>query len=163
MSRVSSGVTIASTNPRAAAYRASSCCSKSLAHRGHRLVLRADSTGCPAACGLVDRRTVHGHHGRLAFHHCHATGRPGQDEVRVESLARHRVVSGAGGMVDSQDELRHHRRGHCLDEMCAGANDAFVFCFGADHESADILDEKMGSRSRLAVSMKYATFSALSA
>ena len=34
------------------------------------------------------------HDRALAFHHAHATGRPGEDEVRVEALARHGIVAG---------------------------------------------------------------------
>ena len=39
----------------------------------------------PRALGGVQRRTVHSLHRRLAFHHGHATGRPRENEIGIES------------------------------------------------------------------------------
>ena len=39
----------------------------------------------------------------------HAPGRPGEDEVGVEALPRHRVVAGARGVVDREHDLGHAR------------------------------------------------------
>ena len=72
----------------------------------------------------------------LAFHHAHAPGGPGEDEVGIEALPRHRVVAGAGRVVHREHDLRHARRRHRLDEARAGADDALVLRLGADHEAA---------------------------
>ena len=85
---------------------------------------------------------MHGLHGALALHHAHAPRRPGEDEVGVEALARHRVVAGAGRVVDREDDLRHARRGHRLDEARAGADDALVLGLGPDHEAGHVLHEQ---------------------
>ena len=92
---------------------------------------------------------MHGLDGGFAFHHAHASGRPGEDEVRIEALPRHRVVAGAGRVVDREHDLRHARRGHRLDEARAGANDPVVLGLGTDHEAGDVLHEQQ--RNALAI------------
>src|SRR5215218_3674457 len=85
---------------------------------------------------------MHGLDGRLALHHAHAARRPAEDEVRIEALARHGVVARAGGVIHGQNDLGNLRRRHRFHEARTGADDAFVFSLGADHEARDILDEQ---------------------
>jgi len=53
-----------------------------------------------------------------------------------------RPVGRPGCVIHGQDNLRHARRRHRLDETRAGADDALMFGLGTDHEAGDILDEE---------------------
>ena len=85
---------------------------------------------------------IHGLHRRLSFHHTHAAGRPRDDEIGIESLPRHRIIPGTGGVIDGEDELGHRRCRHRFDEPRAGSNDTGVLRLGPDHESRHILNKE---------------------
>src|SRR6266568_7409038 len=85
---------------------------------------------------------MYGLNRRLAFHHSHAASWPAENEIRIESLACHRVVSRAGGVIDGQHNFGNARRRHRFDEPRARANDSFLLGLGSDHEPRDILHEE---------------------
>ncbi len=80
--------------------------------------------------------------GGFALHHAHAAGWPREDEIRIEPLPRHRVVAGARGVVDRQDELGNGGRRHRLHPARARADDPRLLRLDADHEPGDILHKE---------------------
>src|SRR5262249_52564785 len=82
------------------------------------------------------------HHRRFAFHYGHPPGRQGEDEIGVEALTGHGVISGAAGMVDGQHYFRDGRGGHRFDEARARANYALLFGLDADHETGNVLNKE---------------------
>src|SRR5262245_24401976 len=86
---------------------------------------------------------------RLALHHRHAARRPTEDEVGIEALGGHGVISSARRVIHGQHDLRDPRRRHRFDEARAGPNDSFVLGLWSHHETRDVLNEQQ--RNALAV------------
>src|SRR5689334_4473330 len=92
--------------------------------------------------GGVESWTMYRLDRRFPLHHRHAAGGPAENEVGVEALTCHRVVPGARGVIDGEDDLRHARSCHRLDETSTGTDDALLLFFRADHEARHILHEE---------------------
>src|SRR5687768_10920389 len=78
----------------------------------------------------------------VAFHDTHSSGRPTEDEIRIEALPSHRVVAGAGGMIDCQNYLWHHCRRHRFHKARARTNDPGMLGFRSNHKSGDVLKKQ---------------------
>src|SRR5262249_52878450 len=81
-------------------------------------------------------------HGRVAFHNAHASGGPAKDEIRIEALTRHCVVTRSRRVIHCQNNLRNSRSRHRFDKLSPGTNDPGVLSVRSDHESGDILHEQ---------------------
>src|SRR5207248_9978641 len=68
---------------------------------------------------LLQLRSEHSLHSRVAFHHSHSSCRPTEDEVRIEALACHSVIARARCVIDCQDNLRHNCCRHSFNETRA--------------------------------------------
>ncbi len=84
-------------------------------------------------------RPVNRLHRRIALHHTDARRRPAKRERRIESLARHRVISSAAGVIKRKYNLRNCSAGHRLHHLSSGTNDPLALRLHSHHEAGNIL------------------------
>src|SRR5205085_8102070 len=91
---------------------------------------------------LFELTAKHSLYSGVAFHHPHASSGPTKDEVRIEALSGHRVITGARCVIDCQNNLRNRRRCHRFYKLRTGTDDSRVFGLWSNHESGNILNKQ---------------------
>ena len=84
-------------------------------------------------------RAMHRLHGRVALHHADARRGPGERKVRIETLARHGVVTSAARVIERQHYFRNRGARHGLHHLRARANDPRALGLRPHHEAGDVL------------------------